>query len=279
MTGTARRPTRRSQTGGRRRLCASEKRCTGNFGARTGLRFYNSNTGRWSNRDPILERGGVALFGFVGNEPIRSIDVWGLYREIGPTYHHGVANSGGLIGASTGRGGVTVGLLRIASVRTSVSNRGFCSLCCIDSIALEQPIDVYLPVVGDSLPDEGSTRTATATHVTNVRMHEQGHVFHIQRISGALGPKIETDCGGKCWTRRAAWTRGECQAHALQKLRPLVRNVNQLNGRANQAWHYIVPSRLNYQITATDMGQLSHHVRVVLRSESRQTYCSDGFRP
>jgi len=42
----------------RRCNCASEKRCTGIFGARTGHRFYNPDAGRWLNRDPIEEEGG-----------------------------------------------------------------------------------------------------------------------------------------------------------------------------------------------------------------------------
>ena len=33
---------------------ASEKRCTGIFGARTGHRSYNPDSGRWLNRDPFL---------------------------------------------------------------------------------------------------------------------------------------------------------------------------------------------------------------------------------
>jgi len=49
----------------RRFFCASEKRCTGIFGARTGHRSYNPDSGRWLNRDPIEEDGGPNIFGFV----------------------------------------------------------------------------------------------------------------------------------------------------------------------------------------------------------------------
>ncbi|OQB82731.1 MAG: tRNA3(Ser)-specific nuclease WapA precursor [Verrucomicrobia bacterium ADurb.Bin122] len=34
-----------------------------------GLRYYNPQAGRWINRDPIEERGGVNLYGFVNNAP------------------------------------------------------------------------------------------------------------------------------------------------------------------------------------------------------------------
>jgi RHS repeat-associated protein len=43
-----------------------------------GWRYYNPVTGRWSSRDPIEERGGVNLYGFVGNIPTSRIDLLGM---------------------------------------------------------------------------------------------------------------------------------------------------------------------------------------------------------
>jgi RHS repeat-associated protein len=43
-----------------------------------GYRYYDSSTGRWLNHDPIRERGGVNLYGFVGNNSINSADPLGL---------------------------------------------------------------------------------------------------------------------------------------------------------------------------------------------------------
>jgi RHS repeat-associated protein len=42
-----------------------------------GYRYYDPNTGRWPSRDPIQERGGVNLYGFVYNVPISWVDVLG----------------------------------------------------------------------------------------------------------------------------------------------------------------------------------------------------------
>jgi len=44
-----------------------------------GYRFYNPETGRWVSRDPIGERGGVNLNGFIGNGPTNSTDMLGLF--------------------------------------------------------------------------------------------------------------------------------------------------------------------------------------------------------
>jgi hypothetical protein len=43
-----------------------------------GHRFYSPETGRWPSRDPIEEEGGVNLYGFVVNSPVRRVDPYGL---------------------------------------------------------------------------------------------------------------------------------------------------------------------------------------------------------
>jgi uncharacterized protein RhaS with RHS repeats len=45
-----------------------------------GFRYYNPNTGRWPNRDPIGEKGGKNLYGMVGNDPVNKIDFLGLKK-------------------------------------------------------------------------------------------------------------------------------------------------------------------------------------------------------
>jgi RHS repeat-associated protein len=41
-------------------------------------RDYDPVTGRWPSRDPIEEKGGVNLYGFVGNSPVKAFDFLGL---------------------------------------------------------------------------------------------------------------------------------------------------------------------------------------------------------
>ena len=43
-----------------------------------GYRYYDPLTGRWPSRDPIGERGGVNLYGFVGNDGVDIVDILGF---------------------------------------------------------------------------------------------------------------------------------------------------------------------------------------------------------
>lgn len=45
-----------------------------------GYRYYNAETGRWLNRDPIEEDGGLNLYGMVGNDALNGIDLLGLRK-------------------------------------------------------------------------------------------------------------------------------------------------------------------------------------------------------
>ena len=43
-----------------------------------GYRFYSPGLGKWINRDPVQESGGINLYGYVKNNPVNRIDPYGL---------------------------------------------------------------------------------------------------------------------------------------------------------------------------------------------------------
>jgi len=47
-----------------------------------GYRWYDPNLQRWLNRDPIYERGGINLYGFVANDPVNILDLYGLQTPV-----------------------------------------------------------------------------------------------------------------------------------------------------------------------------------------------------
>lgn len=47
-----------------------------------GYRYYDSVTGRWPSRDSFGERGGVNLYGFVGNDGVNRLDLLGLAADV-----------------------------------------------------------------------------------------------------------------------------------------------------------------------------------------------------
>jgi RHS repeat-associated protein len=56
-----------------------------------GYGHYAPRLGRWLNRDPIAEQGGLNLYAFVGNEPVANSDVCGLWSG---TYNCSYTNYG-----------------------------------------------------------------------------------------------------------------------------------------------------------------------------------------
>lgn len=51
-----------------------------------GFRYYSPQLGRFFNRDPIMEQGGLNLYAFVGNNPINGVDRLGLGKNINIHY-------------------------------------------------------------------------------------------------------------------------------------------------------------------------------------------------
>lgn len=63
-----------------------------------GYRFYAPTLGRWMNKDPLGEAGGINLYGFLGNNALSFIDSYGLYLgqlpPPPPGYNPGTWSSG-----------------------------------------------------------------------------------------------------------------------------------------------------------------------------------------
>ena len=59
-----------------------------------GLRYHDSNNGRWINRDPSLEEGGYNVYAQCGNDAVDAFDVNGLWKRKSPNDTVWIAESG-----------------------------------------------------------------------------------------------------------------------------------------------------------------------------------------
>jgi len=72
--------------------CATRCACTGRTGVGSGYRYYSPGLGRWANRDPIQEEGGLNLYVLVSNAAVNRVDCLGLScccRELHLTFRPG----------------------------------------------------------------------------------------------------------------------------------------------------------------------------------------------
>ncbi|MEO0810409.1 MAG: RHS repeat-associated core domain-containing protein, partial [Pseudomonadota bacterium] len=88
-----------------------------------GYRYYDTTTGRWLSRDPIGERGGLNLYGMVGNRPMNYYDYLG--REAVSTVTAGtlVAVDGTIVTAAEAKAAVDA-LSAGASTTTTIGAAG-----------------------------------------------------------------------------------------------------------------------------------------------------------
>jgi RHS repeat-associated protein len=54
-----------------------------------GARWYDSATGRWLSKDPILLAGGLNLYAFCGNDPVNFADPLGLAESLNQNFRNG----------------------------------------------------------------------------------------------------------------------------------------------------------------------------------------------
>jgi hypothetical protein len=135
--------------------------------------FYNPQTGRWLNRDPIGEKGERNLYGFVGNAPTVKYDYLGLVDRPGALagkVYNGSRSASVTVTGDVGEGGVQIpytlppghnsvddwkkGLTTIGDVdfitgATRKVYRNF--LCCVE-MKLPLKVGVHIVYVQDCSP-------------------------------------------------------------------------------------------------------------------------------
>lgn len=163
-----------------------------NYGASA---FYDPHVGRWISRDPIGERGGLNLYGFVENHPIRFVDPLGLYT----------VKKCNII--------IFVGHNRAAEphVPSGVNNEP-CSAASV--VACESKgIKVQIPIAGiQKRPDDSINMSDAAVLALDDFKKAEAHadIFCKTSKCECKEVKISIDCSGMSGPERFAMPAGVC---------------------------------------------------------------------
>lgn len=98
-----------------------------------------------------------------------------------------------------------------------------------------------------------------ATQVGYITTHENAHYQDMKAIGGRLGPKMETDCNGKCLFRRTVpWSARSCKAEWEKLLKEDVKRIAAVNVEAGDHFHDLLGSdqgSVNRVISQTELTQ------------------------
>ncbi len=153
-----------------------------------GYRYYNPDLGRWINRDPIEERGGVNLYGFINNQPLASLDSLGLVEySFSPESPEGAPWfwSDKLVPGVAGQV-FAKGYIECSCIACEDYNKNCVQISC--HISLHQIIRIRHGLQGETLKGTYG--------------HEQRHVRNFIDIMKGFGEEL-TKVEGKCMGKKA----------------------------------------------------------------------------
>jgi RHS repeat-associated protein len=175
-----------------------------------GKRYYNPSTGRWPNRDPIEEQGGLNLYGFVYNNPVNFFDPTGQNPAAGGVIGGGIGTAvcpG--IGTAIGVGvGIIVGGIVVWIAADAISDA--CNKPKEDKCEKPKKCLPCIPPVGSvayrvDMPPSPPHNGIPTPHSHMYQMHQSppsaGCVCFWVKVSkdplpGILGPAITPARGG-----------------------------------------------------------------------------------
>ncbi|RFC52932.1 MAG: putative conserved protein RhaS [Verrucomicrobia bacterium] len=175
-----------------------------------GYRFYDPGAGRWLNRDPIGEAGGVNLYGMVGNDAVNDFDIDGLSPRTGRPPRGGpVANAQALEAANIGQAITRSYLEKVIDVFRRDTNS------CCPKTQRDQMIREMKRIIG---PTIGPPATASS-----VREHTQWMRTEFAKVQSQM---IEAECRALHQAARAQYKGSGIETNGVRpapgtRVRPL----------------------------------------------------------
>ncbi|MFT3992211.1 MAG: RHS repeat-associated core domain-containing protein [Luteolibacter sp.] len=192
-----------------------------------GLRWYNTFTGRWVSRDYIEEEGGLNLYGFVKNDAIDRIDIFGTTESTvtgdPPTVTRG--SSATMVDSSQVEGSGKTGP-RIKTVTLEIISKD--SKCCVRFVTVNYYIRAQVsPAFADApkshytywkkltVPQRYGQRPLT---YSGLKAHEETHVKQYESIVNDITADIkDTYSKMKCFASNAEATTEKKRVEELYK--------------------------------------------------------------
>lgn len=156
-----------------------------------GYRYLNSNAGRWLNRDPIGEKGGRNLYGFVANDPVSNWDGYGLEVTFSL-----IEDRRGDANLEVGEWAKTITRFSEVSLEKSSCGRGLFGWGSGVKYTLTTPYraDSTIYYRSDISPDQLIPQSQSKT----VRQHEYEHLYYHRAyangVDGAVGSLVNGGC-------------------------------------------------------------------------------------
>ncbi|MCF7855795.1 MAG: RHS repeat-associated core domain-containing protein [Candidatus Pacebacteria bacterium] len=143
-----------------------------------GYRYYSPELGRWVNRDPIDENGGLNLYAFVGNSPVLAADILGL-----SSYQYHNFASYGMMSAQV-KPSIKYGADRAIKIDFTLKPSLHCECNKIDFTQAYIVRNLEGP---ETMWAENSSMPSWTDHNTVVPDHPSG-AYYIQSLYDAVGP-------------------------------------------------------------------------------------------
>lgn len=168
-------------------------------GSESGLRFLHPVMGRWPSRDPIGERGGACIYGFVQNAPSMLFDAQGLASQTAPgdlAWPY-VPDSGGKLKGNDAA--VTFVEYKFTADGVHISKNGCC--CWLDSASKNVQVVTYIRPLNDisfwsKLNADDVFRHENVHRDADYYIGDQGFACS----TGYLKKKCQTRWFGRNWT-------------------------------------------------------------------------------